>query len=113
MGSWDPLIRALGFLFACIWRPLTISALAFLVVFVPLGSCGFSRLCDFTRCLDRSGYPNVDRFPGGLQAHDLVCLPVELLQRFALILLEFVPEWGFSGHTPEITAIRTSFSCGL
>ena len=54
----------------------------------------------------------MDYLSSGLKAHDLACTPIEFLQHFILVLLEFVPE-GCSSRTPEIVAINTPFSWGL
>ena len=85
------MIRAFSLFVVGIWRSLTISVLAFLIFPVLVGRHGFSCLRSFTRGLDRSGFSSVDCFLSSLQAHDLICTPVEFLQRFAFFFLEFVP----------------------
>ena len=76
-----------------------ISTFAFLIVFVLFDKRGFARWCDLTQRLYRNRPPRMDRFPGSLQAPDLVCSLVKLLQRFALVLLELVPKESLKSYS--------------
>ena len=89
---------AVGLFIVRFWRSSTISILEFLVLSTLLGGCRLPCLGSFTRGLDGSGLPDMDRLLNRLQVHDLVRAPVEFLQRFAFILLEFIPEGCLRPH---------------
>ena len=71
---------------------MTISILAFLVLSAFLDRCGLPCLGSCTKGIDGSGLLGVDCLSSSLQVHDLFYTLVKLLQRFSLVLLEFVPE---------------------